>query len=132
MATSQQIAAELDLDGGIRRYPADTYYGGGAWPVLTASLGWYYAAVGDLDAARLRQDWVAQRIDDRGRLAEQFGGERRDPVNYGEWVKRWGPPAADLLWSHAMYVLLATEIAEREAATGAATTKDQRHPDRQT
>jgi GH15 family glucan-1,4-alpha-glucosidase len=132
VATARQIATELDLDGGVRRYAADTYYGGGAWPVLTASLGWYHAAVGELGAARLRQDWIAQHIDDKGRLAEQFGGEQRDPVNYGEWVKRWGPPAADLLWSHAMYVVLATEIAEREVGAGAAATKDQEHPDRQT
>ena len=39
--TVRRITAELDLDGGIRRYPGDTYYGGGAWPVLTASLGWH-------------------------------------------------------------------------------------------
>jgi hypothetical protein len=26
---------------------------------------------------------------------------------YREWVRRWGHPARDLLWSHAMYVLLA-------------------------
>ena len=38
--TLGRIVAELDFDGGVRRYPSDTYYGGGAWPVLTASLGW--------------------------------------------------------------------------------------------
>jgi GH15 family glucan-1,4-alpha-glucosidase len=42
-ATASQIAATLDLDGGTRRYASDTYYGGGAWPLLTAWLGWYYA-----------------------------------------------------------------------------------------
>ncbi len=43
-----------------------------------------------------------------GRLGEQFGGERRDPEHYREWVERWGPPAKDLTWSHAMYVVLCT------------------------
>ena len=27
-----------------------------------------------------------------------------------EWTKRWGPVATPLLWSHAMYVTLATEL----------------------
>jgi GH15 family glucan-1,4-alpha-glucosidase len=116
VATVRRIEAELDLDGGVRRYPADTYYGGGAWPVLTASLGWYYIATGDLDAARRHLDWVAGRVDDQGRLAEQFAGEKHDPEHYREWVARWGPPAADLVWSHAMYIVLATELESRQAA----------------
>ncbi len=104
--TVRTIEARLSLDGGLRRYPTDTYFGSGAWPVLTASLGWYYLAVGDLDAARRCGDWVAGHFDDKGRLGEQFGGERRDPEHYREWVDRWGPPARDLTWSHAMYVVL--------------------------
>ena len=94
------------LDGGLRRYPTDIYFGSGAWPVLTASLGWHYLAVGDVDAAHRCRDWVAARFDDKGRLGEQFGGDRRDPEHYREWVARWGLPAKDLTWSHAMYVVL--------------------------
>ena len=109
--TVARILAELDLDGGVRRNPADTYYGGGAWPVLTASLGWYYTSVGDLAAAERCLSWVEARFDDEGRLGEQFGGEERDANTYREWAHRWGPPAADLLWSHAMYIVLATELA---------------------
>jgi GH15 family glucan-1,4-alpha-glucosidase len=119
--TVTRIVAELDLDGGTRRYPTDTYYGGGAWPVLTASLGSYYAAAGDLDAAQRRQDWVTDRTDPQGRLPEQVGGDRRDPEHHHEWVGRWGPSAADLIWSHAMYVVLATEVADRSAAPNGAT-----------
>jgi GH15 family glucan-1,4-alpha-glucosidase len=114
--TVRCIGAELDLEGGIRRYPTDTYYGGGAWPVLTASLGLYYARAGDLTAAERCLDWVAERVDDHGRLAEQFGGEGRDPEHYQEWLARWGPPAADLTWSPAMYVVLATELGPPQAA----------------
>ena len=119
--TLGRIVAELDFDGGVRRYPSDTYYGGGAWPVLTASLGWYYAAAGDLAGAQRCQDWVTDHFDDQGRLGEQFGGDRRDPEHYLEWVERWGRSAADLLWSHAMYVVLAIELAARNQAPAATT-----------
>ncbi len=115
--TAAEIAEHLEFEGGIRRYPSDTYYGGGAWPVLNASLGWYYASAGDLTTARRHLGWIAARFDDKGRLAEQFGGERRDPVKYGEWVARWGPPAKELLWSHAMFVILCDVVA-RAAADG--------------
>jgi GH15 family glucan-1,4-alpha-glucosidase len=108
--TARLVATELDLEGGIRRYPADTYYGGGAWPVLTASLGWHLASVGDLEGARRRLDWIATRFDAEGRLGEQFGGEGRDPSKFAEWVGRWGPPARDLTWSHAMFVVLSDEL----------------------
>jgi hypothetical protein len=54
---------------------------------------------------------VAERFDADGHLGEQFGGDRRDLRHYSEWLDRWGPPAADLTWSHAMYVILADAIA---------------------
>ncbi|MGP8209673.1 MAG: glycoside hydrolase family 15 protein [Acidimicrobiales bacterium] len=119
--TLGRIVAELDFDGGVRRYPSDTYYGGGAWPVLTASLGWAHAAAGDLAGAQRCQDWVTDHFDDQGRLGEQFGGDRRDPEHYLDWVERWGRSAADLLWSHAMYVVLAIELAARNQAPAATT-----------
>ena len=46
--------------------PTDTYFGSGAWPVLTASLGWHYARIGDLEAAHRCRDWVADHFDDNG------------------------------------------------------------------
>jgi GH15 family glucan-1,4-alpha-glucosidase len=106
-ATVDAVKAELDLDGGIRRYPGDTFFGGGAWPVLTASLGLYWLASGDVGAAQDCLAWIEAKFDADGRLGEQFGGERLRPDKYREWVSRWGHPARDLLWSHAMYVLLA-------------------------
>jgi GH15 family glucan-1,4-alpha-glucosidase len=104
------ISDRLSLDGGVRRYPTDTYFGSGAWPVLTASLGWHYLSAGNTGEARRCLDWIAERFDDDGHLGEQFGGHSRDPHHYNEWVDRWGPPAADLTWSHAMYVILADAI----------------------
>lgn len=112
-ATATAIEATLiSPDGGVRRYVDDTYYGGGAWPVLTCSLGWYYARAGRLGDAERCLEWARDRVDDQGRLAEQFGGEERDPTHYREWVERWGTSARDLLWSHAMYLVLCAEVAE--------------------
>lgn len=116
--TLRRISVELDFKGGTRRYRADRYYGGGAWAVLTASLGLCYASAGNLAEAGRRLSWLEAHVDPEGRLAEQFGGEERDPEAYSEWVAHWGPPAADLAWSHAMYVLLAVELANAGGTPG--------------
>jgi GH15 family glucan-1,4-alpha-glucosidase len=116
--TVVRIQQRLTLEGGIRRYPSDTYYGGGAWPVLTASLGWHFSTVGNVGAARQCRDWVDERFEAGGQLAEQFGGERRDPEHFGEWLERWGPPARELLWSHAMYVVLCDGLDGHKGSAG--------------
>jgi len=109
--TVDEVAEHLGFEGGIRRYPSDTYYGGGAWPLLSAFLGWHCATAGDRVTARRHLEWIVAHFDHEGHLGEQFGGERRDPVKYGEWVARWGPPAKELLWSHALFVVLAAAVA---------------------
>ncbi|MHB1782980.1 MAG: glycoside hydrolase family 15 protein [Acidimicrobiales bacterium] len=109
-ATVAAIEHELVLDGGVRRFASDTYFGGGTWPVLTCSLGWYYARAGRRDDAVRCRDWARDHLDASGRLAEQFGGELRDREHYAEWVRTWGSPAGDLLWSHAMHVVLSVEL----------------------
>ena len=63
-------------------------------------------------AFRMRGAENADHIDAAGRLAEQFGGEDRDHQHYREWVKRWGPPARDFMWSHAMYIVLSTALSD--------------------
>jgi GH15 family glucan-1,4-alpha-glucosidase len=113
-AAVSEITEKLTLDGGLRRYPADTFFGGGAWPLLTAWLGWHQARTGDHEAARRNLAWIAGHIDAQGRLGEQYGGDRRQPGMYREWVDRWGHPARDLLWSHAMYAVLSTELEAAE------------------
>jgi GH15 family glucan-1,4-alpha-glucosidase len=117
--TVREIEDVLTLNGGLRRYPTDVYFGSGAWPVLTGSLGWHFVATGNISEAIRCRDWIAQRFDDTGRLGEQFFGEVRDPKNYSMWVDRWGPPAKDLVWSHAMFVILCTEIESALSATDA-------------
>jgi GH15 family glucan-1,4-alpha-glucosidase len=110
--TVATIEDRLTLDGGIRRYSTDVYFGSGAWPVLTASLGWYAVMAGDVEKAKRCLAWVAEHIDGAGLLGEQYGGERRDAPHYDEWVARWGPPARNLTWSYAMYVVLMIAIDE--------------------
>ena len=105
-ATVALIEERLTLNGGIRRYSTDVYFGSGAWPVLTGSLGWHYASRGNRDSAERCRAWIAEHFDASGLLGEQFDGEDRDYEHYHEWVKRWGPPAKDLMWSHAMYIVL--------------------------
>ena len=122
VATASLVQARLELNGGIRRYPTDVYFGSGAWPVLTASLGWHYAAIGQLAEARRCLEWVMGHFDDQGSLGEQFDGELRDPVNHKFWVDKWGPPAKDLMWSHAMFIVLA--LALERARDGAAGHED--------
>jgi GH15 family glucan-1,4-alpha-glucosidase len=124
-ATVREIEEVLTLKGGLRRYPTDVYFGSGAWPVLTASLGWHFVEIGDIPEAIRCRDWIAQRIDDQGRLGEQFFGETRDLTNYSKWVDLWGPPAKDLVWSHAMFVILCEEI--ESALTVGGSSSDLRH-----
>lgn len=112
--TVATIEERLTLDGGIRRYSTDVYFGSGAWPVLTASLGWYSVVTGDLEKAKRCLGWIAAHFDDAGLLGEQYGGERRDAPHYQEWLSRWGEPAQDLTWSHAMYIVLMIAIDESE------------------
>ena len=114
--TVATIEDRLTLDGGIRRYPTDVYFGSGAWPVLTASLGWHAVATGDLEKAKHCLAWVSAQFGADGLLGEQYGGEVRDSLHYDEWVERWGHPAKDLTWSHAMYVVLLLAIEEAERA----------------
>jgi hypothetical protein len=73
-------------------------------------------SVDDVEGATRCRDSVAALFDDEGFLGEQFGGDRRDPKHYQEWVDRWGPPARDLTWSHAMFVVLSIALKEYDTS----------------
>ena len=107
--TYEKICADL-LRGGVYRYLGDTFYGGGEWLILTAWLGWYEARTGRTDLAWKRLEWVAAQATEGGLLPEQVSGAVQDPGYIEEWTQRWGPVATPLLWSHAMYITLATEL----------------------
>jgi GH15 family glucan-1,4-alpha-glucosidase len=52
------------------------------------------------------------QADEHGQLPEQVPATLIDPNYYQPWVRDWGPPASPLLWSHAMYVILAKKLGE--------------------
>lgn len=109
-ATVARIEADLHR-GGVRRYAEDTYYGGGEWLLLTAWLGWYYAECGEPDAAQPLLAWVTAQAEADGALPEQINTNCIRPDFYQPWVDRWGAVASPLLWSHAMYLILADALA---------------------
>lgn len=101
--TVARIEAEL-LRGGVRRYAADTYYGGGQWVLLTAWLAWHRRRLGDEAGAAELLAWVEAQRDADGALPEQVGWPGHHPYFYDYWTRTWGASARPLLWSHAMVV----------------------------
>jgi GH15 family glucan-1,4-alpha-glucosidase len=96
------------LREGVYRYVGDTFYGGGEWINLTAWLGWYEALRGDKAGARRRLHWIAAQESD-GLLPEQAIDHAQQPEHIDHWEQAWGTVARPLLWSHAMFLTLATE-----------------------
>jgi GH15 family glucan-1,4-alpha-glucosidase len=109
LATVEALEGEL-VHGGVHRHAEDTYYGGGEWLLLAALLGGYYAAAGREEEARAQLAWVADRAEPNGDLPEQTDEHLLAPGAREEWVRRWGPPASPLLWSHAFYLALAIRL----------------------
>ena len=110
LATIRSVSSALSVGGGVHRYLADTFYGGGQWPLLSCMLGLAYARSGEPGAAREQLAWAAGTIDADGSMPEQVSDHLLDPSRRAEWVERWGPVAQPLLWSHAMYIRLAFEL----------------------
>ncbi len=108
-ATIERIEAGLVHDGGVHRYPSDTYYGGGEWLLLAALLGWHRLRTGDAPGALRQLEWVAAQATPSGGLPEQVDTHMLAPEAEQAWLDRWGPIATPLLWSHAMYLTLALE-----------------------
>lgn len=108
--TVRLIERDLWRGGGLRRYQADTYYGGGEWLILTAWLAWHKARVGEAAAARRLLDWLEGQRHEDGGLPEQVSGEGVNERFLKHWTHRWGPPAPSLLWSHAMSVVVGREV----------------------
>ena len=96
--------------GGIRRYLGDTYYGGNPWLLLTAWLGWHDRLTGNADGHAHAADWVRGRQAADGGLAEQTLHEPQDASAVQPWIDRWGPVADPLLWSHAKYLLMQSDV----------------------
>ncbi|MGH2476163.1 MAG: glycoside hydrolase family 15 protein [Candidatus Limnocylindrales bacterium] len=113
-ATLRRIETDLvSVDGGVHRYVDDTYYGGGEWLLLTGALGRVYlrrAAAGDRDRAIGCLRWIERQAGPDGSLPEQVATRAPHPERIAEWEASWGTSASPLLWSHATYLALLTEL----------------------
>ncbi|BDZ46519.1 glycoside hydrolase family 15 protein [Naasia aerilata] len=109
-ATLDTIAIDLEVDGGVHRFRADTFYGGGQWPLLSCFLGLAELARGNRGRAQTLLEWAASTAGPAGELPEQVDRHLLAPDRHQEWVDRWGPVASPLLWSSAMYLRLALEL----------------------
>ncbi|HEV8687791.1 MAG TPA: glycoside hydrolase family 15 protein [Gaiellaceae bacterium] len=106
-ATVEAIRRDLvGPGGGVYRYRGDTYYGGGQWILLTCSLGWHAAVVGDDEERARARDWVVRQARANGDLPEQVYEHAQTPAMIAPWIERWGEVATPLLWSHAKYLLM--------------------------
>ncbi|MCA0457494.1 MAG: glycoside hydrolase family 15 protein [Chloroflexi bacterium] len=113
LATVAKIERDiLRPDGGVYRYAADTYFGGGEWLLLTLWLAWAYIELGRRDEAAKLIAWVESQATAEGQLAEQVEGHVLDQSYFQPWVDRWGTSALPLLWSHGMYLLLKSLMKE--------------------
>lgn len=115
--TVERIERELVTGYGVHRYAGDTYYGGGEWPLLSAWLGWYYARTGKRSQAREILEWIESKKLPEG-LPEQAADHLLAPSCYSQWREREGRPAVPLLWSHAMYLVLAAELGLADSGHG--------------
>ncbi len=112
--TLRRIEEELEsADGGVYRYLGDTYYGGGEWLLLTSALA----------RARLRRDapgdrqraldglrWMSRQAGPDGALPEQVAHHALHPERVDGWQEAWGESAQPLLWSHASWLSLRSEL----------------------
>lgn len=104
------IEEQLTVDNGVHRYLADTYYGGGQWPLLSCFLGLAHAASGNRTRAHELLEWAASTADANDELPEQVEHHLLDPDYLQPWNERWGSSANPLLWSHAMFIRLAIAL----------------------
>lgn len=113
--TVREVREQLTVGHGTHRYLADVFYGGGQWPLLTCLLGWNLHVMGDAAGAAACLSWAADQADESRFLPEQVGHHLLAPEHEREWVDRWGSVATPLLWSHGMFLTLATELMDTAA-----------------
>ncbi|MGJ3239556.1 MAG: glycoside hydrolase family 15 protein [Anaerolineae bacterium] len=112
--TLQKIETDLyRKEGGVYRYCADTYFGGGEWLLLATWLAWVYLELERVHEAETINQWVEGQVNAQGHLPEQVDGHLLDKSYYEGWVKRWGTSASPLLWSHAMYLIIQSRMKEK-------------------
>lgn len=111
IATVKRIESELLVNGGVKRYLKDVYYGGGKWIILTCWLGMYYADTCQYEKAIETLKWVESQADDNKFFPEQSLEDLNFPEFKDEWeAKWWAESPSPLLWSHAMYIMLVEKL----------------------
>lgn len=108
--TISAVEEQLTVRNGVHRYLADSYYGGGQWPLLSCFLGLAQEAAGNRSRARELLLWAASVARDGTELPEQVEDNLLDAEYLQPWIDRWGPSASPLLWSHAMFIRLAIAL----------------------
>ena len=104
--TVEAVRSQLLVPGGgVRRYLGDSYYGGGEWLLATSWLGWHAVLVGDRPLAEHCDRWVREQSTAKGWLPEQVTARPQFPDLVADWIRRLGPVATPLLWSHAMQII---------------------------
>lgn len=105
-ATATALVENLTspLVGGLIRYDGDPYRQGNPWIICTLWLGLYRAQAGDHQGAVECLHWAMKHRTALDLLPEQVDKVTGDPA----WV-------VPLTWSHAMFVLLALELAGKGA-----------------
>jgi GH15 family glucan-1,4-alpha-glucosidase len=108
----EAIERELVVDRGVHRHREDVYYGGGLWLLLAGFLGLHYAAVGRRDDAEAELEWIEAQATPEGDLPEQVATHLLHPEEERRWAEEHGPSPCPLLWSHAMYLVLTSELGQ--------------------
>lgn len=108
-ATADVIERELTspLVGGIMRYENDPYIGGNPWILTTLWLCHYRIRQGRYEEAQRLLQWAIDHRTETGLLPEQIDKE----TGATAWV-------VPLTWSHAMYVLAVTMLADHGRPAG--------------
>ena len=104
--TVSEIEDRLYCNGGVHRYPEDSYYGGGEWTLLSCWLGLYYLEIEKIDKVEYIIEWVENQANYKGEIPEQVLNHTYAPEYIKKWKDDWGEVATPLLWSHAMYLIL--------------------------
>lgn len=108
-ATLAAIEHDLVVDGGTHRFLADTYFGGGQWPLLSCFVGLAQLAAGDRERAVELWRWAAA-TERAGSMPEQVEDHLLDPAHLDPWIAKWGTSADPLLWSYAMFLRLGAAL----------------------
>jgi GH15 family glucan-1,4-alpha-glucosidase len=105
--TIARVKEKLLVNGGVKRYLEDVYFGGGKWIVQTCWLGWYDVLAGNKDEAIRLLEWCEDHATTDLLYPEQVLEDVNFPEHTDVWKKNlWDHSPTPLLWAHAMYLIL--------------------------